>query len=1540
MKQFTLLTIILIYNFIFLNSSNAFYYNDKNKDHNIKSKNNTIFVGKKQKYNSIQSAIRDSDENDIIIVEDGLYRENLKIEKSLTIKSLNGYFNTTISSKIKNKPAISIAANKVHIEGFTIYGSKGIESSGILLNSSADFCVIRSNRFGLNYNKANFYNIKLLSSKYNLIFNNISNFAHRDGIFLKQSNYNNIVKNHSIENYKTGISLYDSSDNILTENTVSLNNEFGIYLNYNSSKNNIFFNNLSNNKISNICSKALNFFNSRFVLNYLYNGNMFDCFLGNFYKLNQLIDSYHKGLTDNFYKNSNGYVYDEYPLVRPIDNYKTKLYSLNSSGSYNKQADIFLSSIKILPARSCILNILCNLNESNKNDIWTGQLCLKNPLLKNHNFIIEPGFIKDEIFFPAGDRSVISGDDNTRLFVFKIKYDDQLKNDDFIHSIRIKNLSGKSNLEIITGLNSSMISYISSLNINFNILDVGLGNIYRSIESAVKNAKNGDTIIVNDGIYRENLVIKKQLKILSENGFNKTTIIAKDKSKAVFDIYSNNVSISGFLLYGSTDYGNSAIMINQGINGCHISDNQCGLNLEKNNYYGICIKDSYLNNIYSNICNFNEKDGIFIRNCFKNTIDSNICQKNQANGIYLSNSQNNIFTENILIANEKCGLLMFGNVTDNFFYLNNFIKNKNHNIKANGENIFHSSTQFYYQFNENQNFYRGFIGNYYDDNKSPDTYRNGTTESPYLINIKGLIDEYAIFKNSEYFNKNFFQLSGKNLLLFNKNGGFPSKIILKSQKANIWSFKSNINYNINKLQHTGIWTGQIVFSDILKKDDIIIIESGYLTEDLEFYPCTDKKIIKGNNDQYAFQFLTSTLKKEIPHDSMFSIRITNNSNQDYKIISGGKWSYMTPLYTKEIDENIHYVGPLSKYRSIETAYKESKDGDKIIVKDGVYHLNLDINKSITIESENGYTKTQIIAKNSGDHVFKLMTDHIQIKGFMITGADFYHKSGIYINQDASDCKIYDNYIGNVNEKNNFYGIYLDSTNNNFIFNNKIISCHQNAVFLKNSVNNIIKDNILVNNNSHALFLNNSVKNEIFENQINNNNNNGIYLLKSSQNKIYNNEIISNNKKGIYLLSSINNNIYANIIKFNNDLALFISGTSNENIFYLNDFVHKNSMDIYSRGINKWLSSKKISYYYNDAGYKSYLGNYYVSANKKDNNGDGIADKTYDLCFLEPDDKYPLANTKDNFIINNKIKNMVKKKINNNKSLLVKNINNKDKLLKKDNFNINYKNQNIDINKSSLITNNNNILKKNNIISNTSLNKGHPEIIFTNVPPYGNRLQKLNGYVINIDPDKSYIAVYIMENGWKLRPYYDKPYTVINKDKSFSCDITTKAYDHNATEIAAFVFNHDFKPFILKDEKAITKQIYDNSIAYKTIKRFQKKPVIELSVIPNYGHRFQNLKGRALNINSSSHYIAVFIFTSKWELKPGFDNPKTTIAKNGYWECDITKKAFDWNSSKISTFLFSDDYIIPAVNSSKILPHELYEKSKANVDVFRSKGSSP
>ncbi len=180
-------------------------------------------------YATIQGAVNNAAAGDTIIVRDGTYPENVKVNKRLTIRSENGPANTIVQSpEGVNDHVLTVTADHVHINGLTVKNATGKNEAGRYdyagLYISAHHCNITDN---LAMNNA--YGFFLSESSKNTLINNAASGKIGDGIYVTNSNYNTISNNTVKLNQRYGIRLYSSHNNTVRNNNVS-NNGYGIRL--------------------------------------------------------------------------------------------------------------------------------------------------------------------------------------------------------------------------------------------------------------------------------------------------------------------------------------------------------------------------------------------------------------------------------------------------------------------------------------------------------------------------------------------------------------------------------------------------------------------------------------------------------------------------------------------------------------------------------------------------------------------------------------------------------------------------------------------------------------------------------------------------------------------------------------------------------------------------------------------------------------------------------------------------------------------------------------------------------------------------------------------------------------------------------------------------------------------------------------------------------------------------------------------------------------------------------------------------------------
>ena len=174
---------------------------------------------------------------------------------------------------------------------------------------------------------------------------------------------------------------------------------------------------------------------------------------------------------------------------------------------------------------------------------------------------------------------------------------------------------------------------------------------YGTIQEAVDHASAGDTIIVRDGIYTENVDVGvDNLTIQSENGPDNCIVQAANPDDQAFEVTESYVNITGFTVEGASNVGYAGIYLGSGVEQCNILDNAA-----LHNSVGIRLDSSSRNSITGNNAG-NNNAGILLDNSNNNVItDNNASSNHFASGICLISSSNNIMTNNTA-SNNKFGI--------------------------------------------------------------------------------------------------------------------------------------------------------------------------------------------------------------------------------------------------------------------------------------------------------------------------------------------------------------------------------------------------------------------------------------------------------------------------------------------------------------------------------------------------------------------------------------------------------------------------------------------------------------------------------------------------------------------------------------------------------------------------------------------------------------------------------------------------------------------------------------------------------------------
>ncbi|MGB3460045.1 MAG: NosD domain-containing protein [Halobacteriota archaeon] len=208
---------------------------------------------------------------------------------------------------------------------------------------------------------------------------------------------------------------------------------------------------------------------------------------------------------------------------------------------------------------------------------------------------------------------------------------------------------------------------------------------FTMIQDAINISSTGDTIIVTNGSYIENMNVNvSYLTIRSGNGSQSTFIRAKSRSDHVFEVSADYVTISGFTIMNATNPDNAGIYLGSDVDHCTIADNNVSYN-----HIGILLDASCENAIINNTISYNGFGFYLYRFSNNNAITNNTVFSNEYDGINLRVSCcNNTITNNTITnnsaTNNYAGIHLHSS-DDNLIY-NNYFNNTNNARDDDGQN--------------------------------------------------------------------------------------------------------------------------------------------------------------------------------------------------------------------------------------------------------------------------------------------------------------------------------------------------------------------------------------------------------------------------------------------------------------------------------------------------------------------------------------------------------------------------------------------------------------------------------------------------------------------------------------------------------------------------------------------------------------------------------------------------------------------------------------------------------------------------------------
>ncbi len=1020
-------------------------------------------------YTSIQAAIDDSYDGDTIIVRDGTYAENITVDKALTIRSENTG-GATVSPSVGT--VFDVNSSNVTIEGFVITFTD--TSSGYAITFAGDYtgCVFSNNTIndvgcgiciinggqstvsGNTITGSTAYGIYIMHGGHNAVFGNTITVS-AAGIYLLNSSDNTISDNTVSDEYGTSSSYgiyvaYDSSqDSLGTEscsgNTVSGNTfnytDYGIALDSvcnntffenncfeniygfqiktsscNSTGNTFYLNSISTISLINIDSSCSNNnWNSPSEVTYWYNGTQLTGYAGNYWgSYYEGTDENNDGIGDTAYTTV-GTETDNYPLVFPVSCYLADSQSPSAA---------FISEVQSVqlqtPQSSYPLEFY---NQS------TGSAALT-------------------YLWDFGDGTTSGEQNPTHLYNSAGTY---------TVTLTVTNSYG-SNTEEKTGY----ITVVSPIYVDAT----GAGD-YTTIQAAIDAVASGSTVIVRDGAYEESLSVSKTLTIVSENGNSAVTI---DGSVTFL---ASSVTLDGFTISGSVDsgqninffYGGHTIINNiltgGGItllnsNNCTISNNSCkGIFLTRDRNTA-----SVANNLISDNIFHDAVYGIYLYGFSPNYIE------------------NNTFINNVLINNDYG--IRIRDARNNTFYKNSIIYSSIADIypESSGGNTWSSPSQVTYWYNGIE--YTGYVGNYWSGYTGTDADGDGIGDSDYTV-IGTEVDSYPLmfpaynYVQSEAPTADFTSDLQSGMVEFTVS--FARTSTGSAPLTYEWNFgdgsTSSEQKTIQIYTTAGIYTVTLTVTDSLgssteTKADYITVNSpeadftadtpaGHSPLTVTFTDQSQGTGISG----YLWDFGDGTTSEEqnpihiydTPGEYTVSLTVIFPSST----VNETKTNYIRVVDSGAFTFYVDASGN-ADYTTIQAAIDIASDGDTIIVMDGTYTENLTVDKSLTIQSQNGHDGVIINATSNND-VISISASNVLIDGLTIATLSDSSGIGIDLEDNSNNCIIKNNIIGGGK-----YGIEVRSCSSNTIYNNIIkepSSGSSYGLYTRGATDNIFYGNTII-----------------------------------------------------------------------------------------------------------------------------------------------------------------------------------------------------------------------------------------------------------------------------------------------------------------------------------------------------------------------------------------------------------------------------------------------------------------------------------------------
>ena len=779
------------------------------------------------------------------------------------------------------------------------------------------------------------------------------------------------------------------------------------------------------------------------------------------------------------------------------------------------------------------------------------------------------------------------------------------------------------------------------------------GADYTSIQAAIDAAESGDTIMVHNGTYHENVKVNKQLTLIGID----TPVVDGERGDSAIEVTASYCTIDGFVVTQGSHYWYDA--------GIRVSS------------YGNTIKNNSIHD--TNI-------GIYLNSAGSNTLTNNTISDNSY-GIRLYHSSDSTLRDNDMSGNTY-------NLDVLAWSLDGYTQDIDTSNTVNGKPVYYLVGESGMVIDSSSN--AGYVGII---NSSNIVVRDLTLRNNYqgalfaytsgsrIENVDASKSCYGIsmyqssgntLTNNRMTDNNYgmyLQESSSNVILCNNasrnwNGIYmyfspyntlTNNVAVDNSQYGIYVYGNEDAHYNNQIPTSNTVNGKPVYYYYGLSNQVIRnLETTHLTVAGSTNVVIMDNNISGGDGIHLARSGGSSIRDNNISDNYCGIQL--HSSDDIitgNTISNNRYGVLVSRYSSnQIQGNVlnsnWYYGIYLSSTSANTVSGNTISNSRYGGSIGMYHSSDNIISGNTISDSSYYggdggicvwyspnntlTGNTITTQNRGLWVDGYQDDHFNNAidpSNTVNGKPVYYYYNIHSQTirdlDAShltvacssDVTITENNISggdgirlvytsdstvsaNTVNSNVWHGMCLDNSYRNE-FTGNTISNNNAGVYVDQSSNNEFTDNTILNNHGNGISLSYSQSNEITNNAISNNDDSGIYLSYSQSNIMSDNEFYSN-LYGIRLYDSQSNTIRHNSI-LGGCYGIYLYDLSSNNRLYHNNLLYNTYANAYDCGSNHW--------------YNGTTGNYWDDYSGVDDDDNGIGDAPYNISGGGNQDPYPL-----------------------------------------------------------------------------------------------------------------------------------------------------------------------------------------------------------------------------------------------------------------------------------------------------------------------------